>query len=73
MAIEIKLQSVVLQSEDMQEQFHNLISMMNSYTDIDFIVITGDIVAQGSFDENKKNSIDKFAELTQDLNHNYYI
>jgi len=31
MSIEIKLQSVVLQSEDIQKQFPDLISMMNSY------------------------------------------
>ena len=31
MSIEFKIQSVTLQSEDLQEQFPNLISMMNSY------------------------------------------
>ena len=31
MSIEIKLQSVVLQSEDIQEQFPNLVSMIKTY------------------------------------------
>jgi hypothetical protein len=31
MSIEFKIQSVTLQSEDIQEQFPCLISMMNSY------------------------------------------
>ena len=31
MSIEFKIQSVVLQSEDIQEQFPNLVPMINSY------------------------------------------
>ena len=31
MTIEFKIQSIILESEDLQEQYPDLISMMNSY------------------------------------------
>jgi len=50
----------------------NTTDAMNKIPNVDFSVITGDLVAQAAFNENKTDSIAKFVEIADTLNHDYY-
>ncbi len=49
------------------------VEKINNLPGVDFTVITGDIVAQASLDGNKTNSLDKFKEISDNLDREYYV
>jgi len=54
----------------------NATSAINNVPNVNFTVITGDLVAQGGFDSNKTAAIDKFKEIADTLgivNQDYYV
>jgi len=49
------------------------ISIANTYSDVNFTIFTGDIVAQGTLNSNKTDSLNLFTSLADRLNSPYYV